>query len=85
MSMSTKQEAAARRPLLLRLLFAVPVIGWMLKETVGGSETAKTLFVINCMLIWVMAIVFFGYPAIILPALALVPTVFVLLILITKG
>ena len=37
------------------------------------------------MLIWLLAIIAFGYPAIIIPALALVPTVFVLLILITTG
>ncbi|MGH6809685.1 MAG: hypothetical protein ACREEJ_22980 [Ensifer adhaerens] len=63
----------------------VPVFCWMLKEAAEGSGTAKVLFLINCMLIWLLAIIAFGYPAIIIPALALVPTVFVLLILITTG
>ena len=37
------------------------------------------------LLLWLLAIVTFGYPAIILPALTAVPVMFVLLILITKG
>ncbi|WP_250957839.1 hypothetical protein [Rhizobium sp. CG5] len=50
-----------------------------------GSVTAKILFIINCLLLWILAILFFGYPAIILPALTAVPIMFVVLILITKG
>ena len=76
---------AARRPLVLRLVYAFPVLGWMLKEAVEGPAVAKTLFVVNCLLIWILAIAIFGYPAIILPALAIVPIIFTVLILITKG
>jgi hypothetical protein len=43
------------------------------------------LFLINCALLWLLAIVAFGYPAIIIPALTLVPVIFVLLIVITMG
>lgn len=71
--------------MIARFVYNVPVFGWMLKEAIQGSQAAKVLFLINCALIWLLAIVAFGYPAIIIPALALVPTVFVLLILITMG
>ncbi|SDA74563.1 hypothetical protein [Sinorhizobium sp. NFACC03] len=71
--------------MIARLVYNVPVFGWMLREAMQGSQTAKVLFVINCALIWLLAIVAFGYPAIIIPALVLVPVVFVLLILITMG
>jgi hypothetical protein len=76
---------AARRPLVLRLVYAFPVLGWMLKEAVEGPAVAKTLFVVNCLLIWILAIAIFGYPAIIVPALVMVPVIFTVLILITKG
>nr|KDP76528.1 hypothetical protein FA04_30205 [Ensifer adhaerens] len=70
---------------MARLVYHVPVFGWMLKEAVQGSQTAKVLFLINCALLWLLAIVAFGYPAIIIPALTLVPVIFVLLIVITMG
>jgi hypothetical protein len=35
-------------------------------------------------MVWLLAILAFGYPAIIIPALAAVPTMFVVLLLITK-
>ncbi|MCK3778206.1 hypothetical protein MZK49_16005 [Ensifer sesbaniae] len=71
--------------MIARLVYNVPIFGWMLKEAVQGSQTAKVLFLINCALIWLLAIATFGYPAIIIPALVLVPAVFVVLILITMG
>ena len=76
---------ATGRPLVLRLVYAFPVLGWMLKEAVEGPAVAKMLFVVNCLLIWILAIVIFGYPAIIVPALVMVPVIFTVLILITKG
>ena len=71
--------------MIARLVYHVPLFGWMLKEAVQGSQTAKVLFLINCALLWLLAIFAFGYPAIIIPALTLVPVIFVLLIVITMG
>lgn len=68
-----------------RVLYNVPVFGWMLKEAVSGPVATKLLFIFNLVLLWLLAIFWFGYPAIILPALVAVPTVFVVLILITMG
>lgn len=85
MSAVVGRGRAVSRPLALRLLYAFPVLGWMLKEAAEGPAVAKTLFIVNCVLAWILAIAFFGYPAIILPALAMVPVIFTVLILITKG
>ena len=70
---------------MLKLVYHVPVFGWMLKEAAGGSETAKVLFLVNGALLCLLAAIVFGYPGIIIPALLAVPTIFTLLILITKG
>ncbi len=71
--------------MIARMIYHVPVFGWMLKEAITGPTTAKVLFVVNLLLVWLLAILAFGYPAIIIPALAAVPTMFVILIMITKG
>ncbi len=71
--------------MIARMIYHVPVFGWMLKEAVSGPTTAKVLFILNLLLVWLLAIMTFGYPAIILPALTAVPTMFVILIMITKG
>ena len=66
------------------LMYRVPLFGWILKEAVQGPITAKVLFVANLLMVWLLAILTFGYPAIIVPALAAVPAMFVVLLLITK-
>ena len=70
---------------MAEMIYRVPLFGWMLREAIYGQTTAKVLFVVNLLLLWLLAITAFGYPAIILPALAAVPTMFVVLLLITKG
>jgi hypothetical protein len=67
------------------LIYRVPLLGWMLQEAIQGPTTAKVLFIVNLLMVWLLAILIFGYPAIIIPALAAVPAMFVVLILITKG
>ncbi len=51
------------------------------------EKTESTILLITLALIalWGTAIASFGYPALILPAIAAVPVIFVLLILITWG
>jgi hypothetical protein len=68
-----------------RVLYAVPVLGWMLKDVVHGDRANIWWFVVALVSLWIMAIMTFGYAAFILPVLAAVPTAFVLLILITRG
>ena len=72
-------------PMFAKALFRIPVFGWMAREAVEEGGTSMVLFLVNLALLWLLAVLVFGYPAIILPALFLVPVIFVLLILITKG
>ncbi|MEO1364931.1 MAG: hypothetical protein AAFU86_14290 [Pseudomonadota bacterium] len=48
-------------------------------------EIRILLGVLALLVLWGLAIFTFGYPALIVPALALVPTMFVVLMLITVG
>jgi hypothetical protein len=68
-----------------RALYAVPVLGWMLKDVVHGDRANIWWFIVALVSLWIMAILTFGYAAFILPVLAAVPVAFVLLILITRG
>ncbi len=65
------------------IVYRIPVFGWALREAVHGPGTTKALFIVNMVLAWLLAILKFGYPAIILPALAFVPIMFVVLIALT--
>ena len=62
--------------LCLRLIYAVPLLGWLIEDAVTGRESAKLFLALNVAFLWLAAIALFGYPAIILPALALVPLAF---------
>ena len=80
---ASKSSAPADRTALqrvaafgLELVYKVPVIGWLIADAVKGRESAKLFFAFNCAVAWLAAIALFGYPAIILPALALVPLIF---------
>ena len=54
--------------------------------TLARSVEIRILLVVLALLVlWGFAIFTFGYPALIVPALALVPTIFVVLMLITVG
>lgn len=71
-------------PLWQRILFSVPVLGWIardIKNDIVNLYWAAGLFASA----WIIAISLFGYAAFILPLLVLVPTVFVVLIIITLG
>ena len=41
------------------LIYRVPLFGWMLKEAIQGPTTVKVLFVVNLLMVWLLAILFF--------------------------
>lgn len=53
---------------LSSLIFHIPVIGWMLKSATKGPVSEKIFFLLNLVMIWAFAGLFFGLPAIFLPA-----------------
>ncbi len=72
-------------PLFERVIYAIPVIGWMLKDVVHGHRDNKWYFLVAVASTWIIAIMAFGYPAFFLPVLMLVPLAFILLLVITRG
>lgn len=69
---------------LTRGLFAVPVIGWIARDLTRGQENLWYLLVAVLSLL-VIAVKTWGVMVLTLTALALVPAMFVVLILITLG
>ena len=70
---------------LFRILFAIPIFGWLVKDALLGQDDAKIYFIVNCLVLWGVSIAFFGYPAAMIPALLAVPAMFIILIAITRG
>lgn len=52
---------------------------------IGTTEFRALTILLTALMLWATAIVVFGYPALILVALALVPVIFFLLLMITVG
>ena len=75
-----RRDARTAPPVFARLIYAVPVIGRMLREAVEGDGTTKAFFAANVLMMWALAVIFLGYPALIVMALALSALVFVALI-----
>jgi hypothetical protein len=54
---------------MLRLAYAIPLFGWLLRDAVQGPPSARAWFVANLAMVWFLAVVFIGYPAFIWPLL----------------
>ena len=54
-----------------RMVYAIPVLGWMLKDVAYGDKDNIYYFIAALVMMWIIAIIAFGYPAIIIPALGL--------------
>jgi hypothetical protein len=74
-----------RLPLYQRILFKIPVLGWMLKDVMHGEDDNIYYFLLALVSLWGIAILQFGLLGLMIPALLLVPVVFVTLIVITRG
>ncbi|KZK77056.1 hypothetical protein PsW64_00467 [Pseudovibrio sp. W64] len=75
-TLSSAEDQQDNDPLFFKLLFLVPIIGWLFKDAVHGNSEAKYYFCANFFVGWGLAIAFFGYAAIIIPALCLVALAF---------
>lgn len=82
---ATPRRGALREvgAMLLGALYALPVAGWLLKDAVEGRPSAKAFFALNAFLLLAAAIAVFGYPVLIVAALAAVPVVFAGLFVLT--
>ncbi|WP_244314186.1 hypothetical protein [Pannonibacter tanglangensis] len=81
--MSAVATAARRKTppiLLLRILMLVPVFNLFLREAIHGTDNDRLWFAFNLLVLWLIAVVTFGYPAVIIPALCLVGMAFLWLL-----
>ena len=78
-------EMPGRPPIWQRLLFAIPLFGWLARDAAYGKPedlfyTAAAIFSM-----WGCSIMVFGLPGLYIPALLMVPMMFLILILISRG
>ena len=78
-------EMPPRLALWQRLFFAVPVFGWMARDAVNakGDDWFYTAAAIFSM--WGCSVMLFGLPGLYIPAVMMVPVMFLILILISRG
>ncbi|MQY43145.1 hypothetical protein GG681_10875 [Epibacterium sp. SM1969] len=68
-----------------RVLFAVPVLGRISKEVAYGAKENLYYALATFLMGWATLVLLFGLPGLYLPAVALVPVIFALLVLISRG
>ncbi|MCT8972551.1 hypothetical protein [Microbaculum marinisediminis] len=71
--------------MLLRMIYAIPLLGWMLRDAVQGTDESRVWFMLNMIMLWIFAGVIFGYPGIIIPAIAAAFMVLTTLVWMTAG
>lgn len=74
-----------QRSTLRRALFAIPVIGWIARDLLEGAADNIYYLLAAFVSLVVVAVMTWGLPALAMTALAMVPVMFVVLILITVG
>lgn len=79
----TLASTPTRLPFWQRLFFAIPVIGWVAKDLLFGDKNNIWFALIAFVSLWLSSALVFGLPGLYLPALALVPIIFVVLLFIT--
>lgn len=75
-----------RLPLYQRLIFAVPIIGWTLRDLVHGEGASLPWFGLTLLSLLGISALTFGLAGLVVPVvLMIVPTTFILLFFITRG
>lgn len=83
MTAQSFETLTARRSPLARLFRALPVVGRVIREVEREIDTIYYLLVIALTAV-VLAVQIWGLPALVLTALALVPVMFVLLVILAR-
>jgi len=81
--MSVASPHPASLPLWQRFFYAIPVIGWVARDLVFGDKNNIWFALILFVSLWLISALTFGLPGLYIPAVALVPVIFCVLILIT--
>jgi hypothetical protein len=83
--MAVATAIPARPPLWVRLFYMVPVFGWIARDTVENGEENLYYGIALVLSLWGISILTFGLPGLFIPALAMVPLIFMVLLAITWG
>lgn len=78
-------EMPRRLPIWQRLLFAIPVFGWLAKDAANGEAEDWYYMAAAIVSMWGCSALLFGLPGLYIPAVMMVPMMFVILILISRG
>ena len=70
---------------LSTLIYNIPVIGWMLKSAITGSVSEKVFFLLDLIMVWAFAVIFFGLVAVIIPAVVLAIGMLLFLVVFTAS
>lgn len=81
----TAIDMAGRLPIWQRILFAVPLFGWLARDAAHGKAEDLGYTVAAIVSMWGCSTLLFGLPGLYLPALVMVPVMFLILILISRG
>ncbi len=75
-----------RLPLYQRLIFAVPIIGWVLRDVAYGEGASLPYFGLIVLSLLGISTLTFGLVGLVVPiVLMIVPAAFAILFLITRG
>ncbi|MEM6889224.1 MAG: hypothetical protein AAF636_13910 [Pseudomonadota bacterium] len=85
MTAITVDTTSARTPMPIwqRLFFAVPILGWVARDVAFGDRNNLWFAIILFVSLWLISALTFGLPGLYIPAVALVPVIFVTLVVIT--
>ncbi len=81
----TLAATPSKLPFWQRIVFAIPVFGWVAKDITFGDRNNLWFAIIAFVSLWLSSALVFGLPGLYLPALAMVPLIFLALIFITWG
>lgn len=81
----TSATTQTRPTFWLRVFLTIPVIGWVARDLLFGDKNNIWFALIGFVSLWLSSGLVFGLPGLYIPALALVPVVFVTLLFITWG
>ena len=73
------------KTMLKSYVFAIPVLGWMIRSAWYGDALEKAFFVVNVLAIWGFAIYLIGYAALIVPLLVATGLYLVTMVILTAG
>ncbi len=67
----------------MRALYWIPLFGWLLRDAVNGDTLSRIFFAVNLLALWALAVVIFGYAAVIIPALLLTVAMLAIIVALT--